>query len=46
MKSLKEEGAEGVTKLIETITHELKWAMAVTSSPAIGKIDPGVLWQK
>jgi isopentenyl diphosphate isomerase/L-lactate dehydrogenase-like FMN-dependent dehydrogenase len=46
MKPLKEEGAEGVTKLIETITHELKWAMAVTCSPSIGKIDPGILWQK
>jgi isopentenyl diphosphate isomerase/L-lactate dehydrogenase-like FMN-dependent dehydrogenase len=43
---LKEGGAEAVTKLIEDITHELKWAMAVTCSPDIGHIDPGVLWPK
>jgi isopentenyl diphosphate isomerase/L-lactate dehydrogenase-like FMN-dependent dehydrogenase len=46
MPPLAEEGAEGVRKLVETITHELKWAMAVTCSPDIGSIDPGVLWEK
>ncbi|MDR2535354.1 MAG: alpha-hydroxy-acid oxidizing protein [Treponema sp.] len=43
---LAEEGAEGVRKLIETITHELKWAMAVTGSPQIRRIDPKVLWER
>jgi len=44
MPPLTEEGAEGVRKLIEAMTHELKWAMAVTGSPAIDRIDPGILW--
>jgi isopentenyl diphosphate isomerase/L-lactate dehydrogenase-like FMN-dependent dehydrogenase len=46
MEPLKTEGAEGVRKLIETVTHELKWAMAVTCSPDITRIDPGLLWSK
>ena len=46
IEPLKTEGAEGVQKLIETVTHELKWAMAVTCSPDITRIDPGVLWSK
>ena len=46
MPPLAEEGAEGVRKLIETMTHELKWAMAVTCSPSIDRIDPGILWPK
>ncbi|MDR0563300.1 MAG: alpha-hydroxy-acid oxidizing protein [Spirochaetaceae bacterium] len=46
MGPLAEEGADGVKKLVETITHELKWAMAVTCSPNIQSIDPSVLWEK
>jgi isopentenyl diphosphate isomerase/L-lactate dehydrogenase-like FMN-dependent dehydrogenase len=46
MPPLAEEGAEGVRKLIEAMTHELKWAMAVTGSPSIDRIDPGILWPK
>jgi isopentenyl diphosphate isomerase/L-lactate dehydrogenase-like FMN-dependent dehydrogenase len=41
---LKEEGFEGVRKLVEDVTHELKWAMAVTGSPDINHIDPSVIW--
>jgi len=46
MPPLTEEGAEGVRKLIEDMTHELKWAMAVTGSPSIDRIDPGIVWPK
>lgn len=46
LNPLAEEGAEGVRKLIETISHELKWAMAVTCSPTIDSIDPRILWRK
>jgi isopentenyl diphosphate isomerase/L-lactate dehydrogenase-like FMN-dependent dehydrogenase len=43
---LAEKGAEGVRDLVETMTHELKWAMAVTASPNLRSIDPGLLWEK
>lgn len=46
MEPLRKGGAEAVTKLIEEMNHELKWAMAVTCSPDITRIDPGVLWPK
>ena len=46
MPPLTEEGAGGVRKLIEEMTHELKWAMAVTGSPSIDRIDPGIIWPK
>lgn len=46
MPVLAKDGAPGVKKLIEDITHELKWAMAVTCSADITHIDPGVLWPK
>jgi isopentenyl diphosphate isomerase/L-lactate dehydrogenase-like FMN-dependent dehydrogenase len=46
MGPLKESGAAGVQKLIEDMTHELKWTMAVTSSPDIRHIDPTVIWEK
>jgi isopentenyl diphosphate isomerase/L-lactate dehydrogenase-like FMN-dependent dehydrogenase len=39
------EGAEGVRKMVEETTHELKWAMAVTGSKDIGHIDPKVIWE-
>ena len=46
MPVLAKEGAEGVRKLVESITHELKWAMAVTCSPDITRIDPSILWPR
>ena len=46
MPPLAAEGAEGVRKLVESMTHELKWAMAVTCSPAVDRIDPAILWPK
>ncbi|MFP3042493.1 alpha-hydroxy-acid oxidizing protein [Treponema primitia] len=46
MGPLKKEGAQGVRKLVEEITHELKWAMAVTSSPDIRHIDPALIWDR
>jgi isopentenyl diphosphate isomerase/L-lactate dehydrogenase-like FMN-dependent dehydrogenase len=46
MGPLKEGGAAAVKALVEEVTHELKWAMAVTASPDISHIDPGLLWPK
>jgi isopentenyl diphosphate isomerase/L-lactate dehydrogenase-like FMN-dependent dehydrogenase len=46
MGILKESGAAGVTKLLDTMTHELKWTMAVTCSPDIRHIDPAIIWEK
>jgi isopentenyl diphosphate isomerase/L-lactate dehydrogenase-like FMN-dependent dehydrogenase len=44
MGPLKEEGAAGVKKLVEEVTHELKWAMAVTCSVDLRHIDPALIW--
>jgi isopentenyl diphosphate isomerase/L-lactate dehydrogenase-like FMN-dependent dehydrogenase len=44
LNPLKEKGAEGVQKLVEQVTNELKWAMAVTCSPDISHIDPSIIW--
>ena len=41
---LRKEGAEGLRKLIVTMTEELAGAMAATCSPDIKSIDPSVLW--
>jgi isopentenyl diphosphate isomerase/L-lactate dehydrogenase-like FMN-dependent dehydrogenase len=46
MGPLKESGASGVTHLIDEMTHELKWSMAVTCSPDIRHIDPSIIWEK
>jgi isopentenyl diphosphate isomerase/L-lactate dehydrogenase-like FMN-dependent dehydrogenase len=46
MTPLKELGAEGVRKVVDNMTKELKWAMAVTCSPDIKSIDPSLLWRK
>lgn len=46
MNPLKEGGAAAVQKLIEEMTHELKWAMAVTNSPDIRHIDQAVIWER
>jgi isopentenyl diphosphate isomerase/L-lactate dehydrogenase-like FMN-dependent dehydrogenase len=44
MGPLGAEGAAGVQKKIEDMTHELAWAMAVTCSPDLKRIDPGIIW--
>jgi isopentenyl diphosphate isomerase/L-lactate dehydrogenase-like FMN-dependent dehydrogenase len=46
MEPLKEKGAQGVSETVEAMTHELAWAMAVTCSPDLKHIDPGVIWEK
>jgi isopentenyl diphosphate isomerase/L-lactate dehydrogenase-like FMN-dependent dehydrogenase len=46
MPPLRDGGAEGVRKCIETMTQELHWAMAVTGSRDVGHIDPNVLWRR
>jgi isopentenyl diphosphate isomerase/L-lactate dehydrogenase-like FMN-dependent dehydrogenase len=46
MEPLKEKGAAGITEVVETMTHELAWAMAVTCSPDLKHIDPGLIWEK
>ena len=44
MGPLGAEGAEGVRKLIVTMTEELAGAMAATGSPDIRHIDPSLIW--
>jgi isopentenyl diphosphate isomerase/L-lactate dehydrogenase-like FMN-dependent dehydrogenase len=46
MEPLREKGAQGVSETIAAMTHELAWAMAVTCSPDLQHIDPGVIWEK
>ncbi|MDR1970830.1 MAG: alpha-hydroxy-acid oxidizing protein [Treponema sp.] len=46
MGPLGEKGAQGVTEIVEAMTHELAWAMAVTCSPDLNHIDPSVIWEK
>jgi isopentenyl diphosphate isomerase/L-lactate dehydrogenase-like FMN-dependent dehydrogenase len=46
MEPLKEKGAQGITEVVETMTHELAWAMAVTCSPDLKHIDPSLIWEK
>jgi isopentenyl diphosphate isomerase/L-lactate dehydrogenase-like FMN-dependent dehydrogenase len=46
MGPLGQEGAAGVQKTVESMTAELRWAMAVTCSPDITHIDPSVIWHK
>jgi isopentenyl diphosphate isomerase/L-lactate dehydrogenase-like FMN-dependent dehydrogenase len=43
MEPLKNDGARGVQRVIEEMTAELKWAMAVTCSRDINSIDPSVI---
>jgi isopentenyl diphosphate isomerase/L-lactate dehydrogenase-like FMN-dependent dehydrogenase len=43
MEPLKNDGAQGVQRVIEGMTAELKWAMAVTCSRDITGIDPSVI---
>jgi isopentenyl diphosphate isomerase/L-lactate dehydrogenase-like FMN-dependent dehydrogenase len=44
MGPLKTDGAQGVQKLVEAMTAELKWAMAVTCSKDIRHIDSSIIW--
>jgi isopentenyl diphosphate isomerase/L-lactate dehydrogenase-like FMN-dependent dehydrogenase len=44
MEPLRNDGAQGVQRVIEGMTAELKWAMAVTCSRDINSIDPSVIW--
>jgi isopentenyl diphosphate isomerase/L-lactate dehydrogenase-like FMN-dependent dehydrogenase len=46
MGPLGAEGAAGVQKTVEEMTHELAWAMAVTCSPDLNHIDPALIWPK
>ncbi|MDR2477951.1 MAG: alpha-hydroxy-acid oxidizing protein, partial [Treponema sp.] len=46
LNPLQEGGAAAVQKTVEAMTHELKWAMAVTNSPDIQHIDPAVIWER
>jgi isopentenyl diphosphate isomerase/L-lactate dehydrogenase-like FMN-dependent dehydrogenase len=46
MDALKEDGANGVKKKIESMTEELSGAMARTCSPDITRIDSSVIWNK
>lgn len=44
--ALGEEGADGVRKRIENMTHEMMAAMARTCTPDLGSVDPSVIWKK
>ncbi len=44
MDALKEDGADGVKRKIETMTEELSGVMARTCSAGIKHIDPSVIW--
>ncbi|MDR2211175.1 MAG: alpha-hydroxy-acid oxidizing protein [Spirochaetaceae bacterium] len=46
MEPLRNDGALGVQRVIEGMTAELKWAMAVTCSRDIRSIDPSVIRTK
>ena len=46
MGPLGDSGAEGVKKLFDTMTNELNWAMCVTNSPSLDRIDPAIIWSK
>ena len=43
MPALRESGAEGVQKVIEGITADLAYTMAMTASPDVKSIDPGIV---
>jgi len=43
MPRLKEAGAEGVRRLFEQITADLSYTMAMTCSPDLNHIDPGIV---
>jgi isopentenyl diphosphate isomerase/L-lactate dehydrogenase-like FMN-dependent dehydrogenase len=41
---LSQDGAAGVQKVLEDITAELNWAMNITGSSDLARIDPSVIW--
>ena len=43
MQPLREKGAEGVRGVIEGITTDLRYAMAMTASPDVSHIDPSIV---
>ena len=43
MQPLREKGAEGVRGVIEGITADLRYSMAMTASPDITRIDPSIV---
>ena len=43
MQLLREKGAEGVRGVIEGITTDLRYAMAMTASPDVSHIDPSIV---
>jgi isopentenyl diphosphate isomerase/L-lactate dehydrogenase-like FMN-dependent dehydrogenase len=46
MDRLRAGGAQGVQQMVEEMTRDLKWVMAVTGSPDITHIDSALIWQK
>jgi 4-hydroxymandelate oxidase len=46
ISSLSEEGAAGIQKKIESMTHEMMAAMARTCSPDLLHIDASVIWKR
>ncbi len=43
MGPLREKGAQGVREVIENITNDLRYTMAMTASPDLGHIDPSLV---
>ncbi|MDR1979374.1 MAG: alpha-hydroxy-acid oxidizing protein [Synergistaceae bacterium] len=44
MAGLSKDGADGVRRVLEDITEELRWAMNLTGSSELARIDPEVIW--
>jgi isopentenyl diphosphate isomerase/L-lactate dehydrogenase-like FMN-dependent dehydrogenase len=44
MAGLAANGAEGVRKVLEDITSELRWALSMTGSKDPAHIDPDLIW--
>jgi isopentenyl diphosphate isomerase/L-lactate dehydrogenase-like FMN-dependent dehydrogenase len=42
---LSSDSADGVRKVLEDITEELRWAMNFTGSYDVTHMDPAVIWQ-
>jgi isopentenyl diphosphate isomerase/L-lactate dehydrogenase-like FMN-dependent dehydrogenase len=45
MAGLSDDGADGVRKVLEDITEELRWVMNLTGSCDVSRIDPTVIWR-
>ncbi|MBQ6595094.1 MAG: alpha-hydroxy-acid oxidizing protein [Clostridia bacterium] len=46
MQAVREEGAAGVARIVETVTEELKGLMARTASPSPDRIERSVIWRE